>query len=446
MQLTHLGPKIDKQIQNYLKPVTEVLVSKVPGIQSVLLAGGFGRGEGSVEIIDGKPIPVNDFELFIITKDKIDEVTVNEVAAAATAALPVSRKTGHSFETFDREVFSDTLYVDLKLLTLDDLPKLLPMIRYYELKHSSKLLWGSDIRNLMPDHSVQDLPAAEGLRVLLNRLSMTLLYFDVDFIGRELTLSESRALQYLAGKAVIDIPTALLSLSGDFVPSYKGRSDVFAEVFAERFPELAQQIPDLPKRVQKATEFKLKPNFKKQTKPLALWSFYKQTALPVLYFYLEKMSGQKVTTVQQAMTVLKQVINTQYYTPYLRYYLKHKLHVPFFMPGTTWLFQRYYNFLMMIRMQHFQQRLHLPLMWAPYGYDAHLFSTMIGLLESMSLDRQHQTEKADFNGSNLHKTYKELVTIYPVSKKNNQSLKKYWQDLDTLYADAYLLFGYLKLV
>jgi len=439
MKLTQLGSKIDRQIEAYLQPVVKELVDQVPGIQSVLLGGGFGRGEGSVEILDSEPVPVNDFELFVITDQKVDEATVNKVASAATAALPVSRKKGHSFATFDRDVFSDTLYVDLKILTRQDLSSLLPMIRYYELKHASTVLWGEDVTVLIPDHSIEDLPLAEGLRVLLNRLSLVLLYFDTDFLGRSLDMSESRALQYLAGKSITDIPTALLLLSGDFVPSYEKRAQIFATIYEQKFPELAKKYPDLASNVLQAAEFKLKPSFSIQKEPAQLWEFYKQTALPVLYYYLEQMSGQKIETHTQAVAVLKSIIATDYYSPYLRYFMQKKLRIPFFPPGITWLFQRYYNVLMMLRMYFFQKRLYLPLLWAPYGYDAHLFSTMIGLLESLDAKRNY------VDVSKLFATKKELQKIYKVGERQHDLLS-YWQELNACFADAYLLFGYLKLV
>lgn len=438
MKLTAYGGSVDSQIEKMLTRAVDQVVAGLPGIQSVLLAGGFGRGEGSVELADGKPVPINDFELFAITTQPVLEDQVNAVAAAATAAAEVPRKKGHSFTKFDREIFSDTFYVDLKVIQKSKLAKLLPMIRYYELKHASRVVWGEDLRSMISDTQVAELPLAEGLRVLLNRMAMLCLYFDTAFFTRPLHGYESRALQYLAAKSVLDIPTALLLLNGRFVPSYKQRAQIFAQTAEDDFGALLAKDPQIVTAVKKAAAFKLKPDFSKQKDPIATWIGYRDHARAALKFYMEKMFGQQVTTTPEVVQVLGRQMAQSYYKPYLARYLSSHYSLQSLPPGTTWAFQRYYNGLMAQRMLTTQGKNKPGLLIAEHGYDIHLFMAMICLLDSID-------EKGAINESIFELALKNLSAIYPLPKNIEPSITG-WQQLNTIFADAYVLFGYLKLV
>ena len=75
--------KANPQIQKYLQVIVDTIVSQIPQTQSIILAGGFGRGEGSVIIKNKQAIPLNDFDIYIITNQAIDEHHLNHVANLA---------------------------------------------------------------------------------------------------------------------------------------------------------------------------------------------------------------------------------------------------------------------------------------------------------------------------------------------------------------------------
>ncbi len=139
MKFTQQGKKVDQQIKKYLDAIVEAILKKVPEAKSILLGGGFGRGEGSAEIKKGRIIPQNDFEIFLITEKNLKEGFVNQVANKAAQKLDIGN-VGADFYNFEREVFANTFYIDMKAIQINKLPYLLPMFRYFELKNVTACL------------------------------------------------------------------------------------------------------------------------------------------------------------------------------------------------------------------------------------------------------------------------------------------------------------------
>ena len=50
---------------------------------SIILFGGFGKGEGSIQAINGKPAPFNDFDFYIVTEKKLSDENLNEISMNA---------------------------------------------------------------------------------------------------------------------------------------------------------------------------------------------------------------------------------------------------------------------------------------------------------------------------------------------------------------------------
>mgnify|MGYP001609228625 CR=1 FL=1 len=68
---TDFNEKVDDYIKkNYLDKIVASFVRDCKPI-SIILFGGFGKGEGSLQVTDGKPVPFNDFDLYIVTEKKL---------------------------------------------------------------------------------------------------------------------------------------------------------------------------------------------------------------------------------------------------------------------------------------------------------------------------------------------------------------------------------------
>ena len=65
----HDSQDIYHRISSDLDLITQIILNKFTNIESIVLAGGFGRGEGSVLIVDNDIQPINDYDIYIITKE-----------------------------------------------------------------------------------------------------------------------------------------------------------------------------------------------------------------------------------------------------------------------------------------------------------------------------------------------------------------------------------------
>ena len=61
--------KADEKVEKDLKIIKNILVEELKPI-SIILFGGFGRGEGSYETVGGSIIPLNDYDMYVVTKRK----------------------------------------------------------------------------------------------------------------------------------------------------------------------------------------------------------------------------------------------------------------------------------------------------------------------------------------------------------------------------------------
>src|SRR3989344_6779058 len=76
----------EKKVEQDLKIVKKIIVKRLKPV-SILLFGGFGRGEGSFEIVKRKVIPLNDYDVYAITENDIPEKLIEEVGIECSNAI-----------------------------------------------------------------------------------------------------------------------------------------------------------------------------------------------------------------------------------------------------------------------------------------------------------------------------------------------------------------------
>ena len=71
---------IDTQIESKLQIITKTILENVSSVRSILLTGGFGKGEGSIKKINnGKIICLRDFDLVVIVDKIPKEITIRKL-------------------------------------------------------------------------------------------------------------------------------------------------------------------------------------------------------------------------------------------------------------------------------------------------------------------------------------------------------------------------------
>lgn len=438
MNYTLLGEKINNQIQEYIDIVVIEITKEISGVKSIILGGGFGRGEGSVEVINGKAEPLNDFDMFVITEKKVPEKILNEIANRAISKIKISRHTSTNFYEFNREIAANTFYIDLKLLTIKELSKLPPMIRYYELKNAGQTIYGKSYLDLIPDYQVQDLPPAEGFRLLLNRMALLNLYFSMDFTKRPMTKNERYGLVFLTSKAYLGCCEALLQLSGKFVPYYLKRSEILKGTYAEDFPRLYKTLPNLPKKVEEAVNYRLKADFNKSVDPFVFWTEAKEYIWEVTCYFVKNYFDKEINSFEDLSDFIYSNFWRYYYPPYLSVFIKNHFGIKTKATIVSFFLQRYMNSLVYLRFFKYKGLNYPKIFLNRRGFDLTLYSAMIRILYSVD-------KIGKINKQMLLDGKKTLEKAYPVKFKKGDDIDL-WNAVNDAFSDAYANFSFLKII
>ena len=415
--------KGDDQVQTQMDLANKIVLERIRGVRSIILYGGFGRGEGSGRFIDGKFFPANDYDVYVITDKRIDNGYIEEVARLVAAKW---NKKGITLEIFDKkQTLGDNFYYDFKCLTVDQLKTLFPMLRYYELKNSSVVVWGEDLRYLIPDYKVKDIPIAEAARVLLNRMTHLVEYMSLD--GKH----DPEMLKYFVAKAYIDACTALLILSEKYAPTYFKRMQIFKETYKKDFSELYEVIPYFADRVSEATLWKLDLDKEINLSDIEYWHQAREDMLEVSKYFFSKFTGKNILNIDDLSNAI-QNMNKNYYEPYGYWFLKlrglnNKI-IPKLMRVTL---PYYFKYKFFKRVKNQLKENYFKMLYSSSGPDLIIFSAMPFVLFSLKED--------SVDKEMLMKGKEVLSKVYPV--KGND-----WESISQDYANAYVAFFLQKIV
>jgi len=207
--------EINNKIKNDLSQIVQA-VTKIVKPESIILGGGFGRGEGSVKIVNGKIKPQNDYDIWIITNHKIPQSQLVYLRKSLAQRLGID-------------------YVDIAVLNSRQLRTLPPSQIYYDLKHGSKVIYGdSNVLNLIPNYDPASIPKWDGLKLLFNRMAGVLGGFSAKALVRG--YEEGRATDYQKNQllhALIACGDAILIFRGKYHHLYSQKVSVVKKELAK---------------------------------------------------------------------------------------------------------------------------------------------------------------------------------------------------------------------
>lgn len=282
---------IDEQIQSQLDKIIEVIKDTANkdniNVKSIILSGGFGRGEGSLIVYDKKAIPLKDYDILVIVDKKPRKNVVKTVQEMIYQKLKMASPEKRDFR------FSDFV-IDVRFATEEWLLQN-PDIAIYELKNASYLLWGDDIRKKIP-WTKKDIPISSPMRFLFEKMTGLIGHFSEGYLNNEkINRKENLLIIYECCKTYVEICTALCFLMGNYEPYYHRRRDIFSKNFKTKFPELYEKMPHLSEMVIRCTNFKLKPKFEEiEERTIDLWFKTRDDLITTLKYYLEKTLNIKI--------------------------------------------------------------------------------------------------------------------------------------------------------
>ena len=301
---TYENRTVNEAIGRQILEFTKTILAQVKDIQSLFLLGGYGRGEGSV-LHKKEVIPLGDYDFLLVSN------------------LPHAGISIAGIENLQRK-FSVQYHVGVNHIWRFLLPFLDRRIYWYEAKFGSALLFG-DEKGLdrIPIQGSKDIDLREGISLMSNRLMGSLRVFDPRFCRHPANQEQNNHLVFQSVKAILASGDALLLLSGNYHFSYEERCRRFMKSYKNDFPEFVIGNPALKADYEKATLFKLKPDFEMYPDPVKLWFKANRHLLQTLFFYTAKVGLEISLTsrsTQDELTALSSYL-LQSSGPYLLDYL-----------------------------------------------------------------------------------------------------------------------------
>lgn len=281
-------------------------------VDSVILAGGFGRGEGSVIFLpSGRIAPVGDYDIYIVTDSNVDTDRMRKDMIKIISLPTVFRN--------DPNMFG----VDIEVISRRNLRHLSPDISTYELKKASKLLYGKDYRDLIFLNK-DDIAVSSGFITLSIRAMMLSKVLEKIRKGN-LSYEDRVWCVYQCCKAFTEICTALSLVEGFYEPSYEKRATLFAQYFPN-MKDLKDKVPDLPEKVREYTLMKLLSKFDEKTPMEALVEASRYLEVSFLYFMTKYLGiNFEETTWRQNTEKMYNGLQTQFLRSYLHPILEKKM-------------------------------------------------------------------------------------------------------------------------
>ncbi len=248
----HDTPEVVARVENDLARIRDAVQQADPRLRSLVLTGGFARGEGAM--VGG--VPQNDYDLVAIRQVGRPRVPYPRVRAALEAELGI--------------------HVDLAPVPVWRLRFASPSIFWYEAALRHRLLWGEDLMGQVPVRRPQDLDPREGLRLLVNRAAGLLLVTDS---------TESHEYRIQAAKGLLAASDAVLLAQGRFSPSQRERRIQWSALQQDGAVQGA--LEGMDPWIDWAFAFKVDPGRCTQPDPMQAWSTASRAILAAVPVALE---------------------------------------------------------------------------------------------------------------------------------------------------------------
>ncbi|MFW9881989.1 MAG: hypothetical protein ACFFG0_53680, partial [Candidatus Thorarchaeota archaeon] len=399
-----------------------------------ILIGGFGRGEGSIIYKKKKFIPINDYDIYVVTSKKYPNALIEQMCKKASEAI---NKKCINFYDYSEDMEYDiekTFYPDIRVLTLSELRKLPPFLKYFEIKNST-VIYGENVIKEIPNFNIKEIPDSEGFRFLMNRICLMIMHFPFSALKNLDEKNKERIINFNM-KATLSCAEALLLLSKKFTASYIERAEILKKTYKKDFPELSQKIPELPKLVNKYTNQKLKPDYKNIENPLRDWFVIRDYSVEIIRFLLYNFTGTEIKNMRK----LTHTMNKTYSRDYIKGYIKGKFGInnKILLNILNYPANYVLNLLYIKRIFDIKRKLCLSPLKHPFiPPDLKIFPAAIFIISSLNGDGSINERLFNESQRYLGQVYFDYPEIY----KN-----KDWEGMRRIFGTIFNLYGFQKLI
>ena len=275
------NPEINKKIKKDIDYIAGRVAALLGNdLHSVLLCGGFGRGEGSVVIENGNIHIVNDYDFTVVlnVKNRFHYLSVYRRIRTPLEKLAVSLAEELSIKQIDLSPKPPVYFKKTNKLKIEN----------YEVKKGHYLVYGKkNPTSVMPDWKASDIPLFEGTWLFRNRgtgLLLAALYF-MKTKGKTIHNSKKENFVIECTKAQLAIGDSILLMHSNYHHLYSNRTDCMNAIDISEIPHNKTIKP----MYQKAVKQKLTPDFETCfKKDLVSWWFDITDTFNNFFFHYEK--------------------------------------------------------------------------------------------------------------------------------------------------------------
>ena len=214
--------------------IIEEILKEVKPV-SIYLIGSFGHEEGSFYLSNGNLSPLRDYDVLIVVDKYVRRDVINRIRRNIHNRLGLP-------DPFLRDFKFKGFTVWITQATLSDI-NALPLLKFYELKEASTLLWGKDIRDCI-NLKFEDVSAYNGILILFSKIEGLLGLVEMNSLQKNgLDVVD---LIYECIKTYVEFGTCLSILIKKYEPSFVKRCAKLSENFDILFPDLKEMNDTLP--------------------------------------------------------------------------------------------------------------------------------------------------------------------------------------------------------
>ncbi len=260
--------EFDAWIASLLEEVGVAVQKRIPAqkYRALLLIGGYGRGEGGVEILDGVARPHNNLDFLLLT-ESLGEAEASEIQNVLNLDLAALEKL-------------HDVRLDLSFMPVKKLLNSPCLVMWYDMRFGHKTVVGDpDFVPSLKQFTVERILPSDILWLLVNRGSQ-ILVSDLLIRRGEPSEDERRYIVMLTMKAVVAYGDALLYFLGLYDWSYREK--------AQRMAKAAAIGDEFKKLYADAVEFRFQPDYGPYLKKdLQVWSDAIRNSLEEIHILCE---------------------------------------------------------------------------------------------------------------------------------------------------------------
>lgn len=316
----HKDEQINSKISQELEIVCEEVLKVIKPV-SIILFGGFGRGEGSAQIKDNRVTISKDYDVLLAVKRRIPPSVIYQMSEN------IHKRLGRT-NPLDSPTMEMGSGVTLVQYTLNDL-LYFKDAKTYEIKAASKLLWGEDIRERILARA-EDLSPWNGIRFLLRKPSgLCAVLPTIRYLREPPVGEEKKAIIHDCHRVYLDGGVLLTILAKKYRPTYFERAKVIEQSLDSSLPDLAKKIPDLAEKIAFVTDFKLLPSEEKYAAidSVKLWFETRKDLGIILKYFMEHYLGEKADGWAELFEEYNTRMNSEFVDELAHFYLKNRFKI-----------------------------------------------------------------------------------------------------------------------